>query len=52
MSAVLVLPNKLFEYMMAGLAVAAPRLPALTPIVEAAGVPVRAGASRIARRGP
>ena len=33
-----VLPNKLFEYMMAGLAVAAPRLPALTPIVEAAGV--------------
>ncbi len=34
----LVLPNKLFEYLMAGLAVAAPRLPALTPIVREAGI--------------
>ena len=33
-----VLPNKLFEYFMAGLAVAAPRLPALTPIAGEAGV--------------
>ena len=30
----LVLPNKLFEYLMAGLAVVAPRLPGLTPLVE------------------
>jgi len=30
----LAFPNKLFEYMMAGLAVAAPRLPALAPFVE------------------
>jgi len=28
------LPNKLFEYLMAGLAVVAPRLPGLTPLVE------------------
>ena len=30
----LVFPNKLFEYLMAGLAVAAPRLPALEPLVD------------------
>jgi glycosyltransferase involved in cell wall biosynthesis len=30
----LVLPNKLFEYMMAGVVPVVPRLPALTPIVE------------------
>jgi glycosyltransferase involved in cell wall biosynthesis len=30
----LVVPNKLFEYLMAGLAVAVPRLPGMTPIVE------------------
>src|SRR3954447_22268606 len=30
----LAFPNKLFEYMMAGLAVAAPRLPALAPFVD------------------
>ena len=30
----LVFPNKLFEYMMAGLAVVAPRLPGLAPLVE------------------
>jgi glycogen(starch) synthase len=29
-----VLPNKLFEYLMAGLAVVVPRLPGMTPIVE------------------
>jgi glycosyltransferase involved in cell wall biosynthesis len=34
----LVLPNKLFEYLMAGLAVVAPRLPALAPLVEGEGV--------------
>lgn len=34
----LVFPNKLFEYMMAGLAVVAPRLPALAPFVEREGV--------------
>ena len=34
----LVVPNKLFEYMMAGLAVVAPRLPGLEPIVEGEGV--------------
>jgi glycosyltransferase involved in cell wall biosynthesis len=33
-----VLPNKLFEYMMAGLAVVAPRLPGLTPLVEGEGI--------------
>jgi glycosyltransferase involved in cell wall biosynthesis len=32
----LVLPNKLFEYLMAGLAVAVPRLPGMTPLVEEA----------------
>ena len=36
----LVFPNKLFEYLMAGLAVAAPRLPGLTPLVEGGGVGV------------
>ena len=30
----LVLPNKLFEYMMAGLAIVAPRLPSLTPLID------------------
>jgi glycogen synthase len=30
----LVLPNKLFEYLMAGLAVVVPRLPGMTPLVE------------------
>jgi glycogen(starch) synthase len=30
----LVFPNKLFEYMMAGLAVVAPRLPGITPFIE------------------
>jgi glycosyltransferase involved in cell wall biosynthesis len=41
----LVLPNKLFEYLMAGLAVAAPRLPGLTPVVdgERAGVTFEPG---------
>lgn len=34
----LVFPNKLFEYMMAGLAVVVPRLPALGPFVEHEGV--------------
>ena len=34
----LVLPNKLFEYLMAGVAVAAPRLPSLSPVVAEAGV--------------
>jgi glycosyltransferase involved in cell wall biosynthesis len=33
-------PNKLFEYLMAGLAVVAPRLPGLEPIVEGEGVGV------------
>lgn len=37
MSAELSLPNKLFEYLMAGLAVVAPRLPGLAEIVEASG---------------
>ena len=36
----LVFPNKLFEYLMAGLAVAVPRLPGMTPLVEAEGVGV------------
>jgi glycosyltransferase involved in cell wall biosynthesis len=30
----LVLPNKLFEYLMAGLAVVAPRLPGMAPVIE------------------
>jgi glycogen(starch) synthase len=34
----LVLPNKLFEYLMAGLAVAAPNLPSLGALVEREGV--------------
>jgi glycogen(starch) synthase len=34
----LVLPNKLFEYMMAGLAVVAPRLPGLVSLIEEEGV--------------
>ena len=34
----LVLPNKLFEYLMAGLAVVVPRLPALEPIVDGVGL--------------
>jgi glycosyltransferase involved in cell wall biosynthesis len=33
----LVLPNKLFEYLMAGLAVVVPRLPGLMPLVERGG---------------
>jgi glycosyltransferase involved in cell wall biosynthesis len=33
-------PNKLFEYLMAGLAVAVPRLPAMGPFVEEEGVGV------------
>jgi len=36
----LVFPNKLFEYMMAGLAVAVPRLPGMAPLVEEAGIGV------------
>jgi glycosyltransferase involved in cell wall biosynthesis len=31
----LAVPNKLFEYLMAGLAVVAPRLPGVAPIIEA-----------------
>lgn len=34
----LVMPNKLFEYLMAGLAVVAPRLPSLSPVVAETGV--------------
>lgn len=34
----LVLPNKLFEYLMAGLAVVAPDLPALAPVVDGVGL--------------
>jgi glycosyltransferase involved in cell wall biosynthesis len=34
----LVLPNKLFEYLMAGLAVVVPRLPGLAPLVEKEGI--------------
>jgi glycosyltransferase involved in cell wall biosynthesis len=36
-NAELSLPNKLFEYFMAGLAVVAPRLPGLAPVVEETG---------------
>jgi len=36
----LVFPNKLFEYLMAGLAIAAPRLPSLAPLVDGEGVGV------------
>jgi glycosyltransferase involved in cell wall biosynthesis len=36
----LVFPNKLFEYLMAGLAVAVPRLPGMAPLVEGEGVGV------------
>ena len=36
----LVLPNKLFEYMMAGLAVVVPRLPGLAPLVEVEAIGV------------
>ena len=36
----LVFPNKLFEYLMAGLAVAVPRLPGMTPLVEGESVGV------------
>ena len=39
----LVLPNKLFEYLMAGLAVVAPRLPALTPVLDGVGATFRPG---------
>jgi glycogen synthase len=35
-----VLPNKLFEYLMAGLAVVVPRLPGLAPLVESEGIGV------------
>jgi glycogen synthase len=34
----LVFPNKLFEYLMAGLAVVVPRLPGMTPLVEGESV--------------
>jgi glycosyltransferase involved in cell wall biosynthesis len=34
----LVVPNKLFEYMMAGLAVVAPRLPGLAAVIDVEGV--------------
>jgi len=34
----LVFPNKLFEYMMAGLSVVAPRLPGLAPLVDGEGI--------------
>jgi glycosyltransferase involved in cell wall biosynthesis len=40
------LPNKLFEYLMAGLAVAVPDLPALASLVEAEGVGVVFAAGR------
>jgi len=36
----LVFPNKLFEYMMAGLATVAPALPGLAPLIDAEGVGV------------
>jgi glycogen(starch) synthase len=36
----LVFPNKLFEYLMAGLAVAVPRLPGMAPLVESEGIGV------------
>jgi glycogen(starch) synthase len=36
----LVVPNKLFEYMMAGLAVVAPRLPGIAPVLDEHGVGV------------
>ena len=36
----LALPNKLFEYLMAGLAVAVPRVPAMAELVEANGIGV------------
>jgi glycogen synthase len=39
----LVLPNKLFEYLMAGLAVVAPELPALTPVLDGVGATFRPG---------
>jgi glycosyltransferase involved in cell wall biosynthesis len=39
-NAELSLPNKLFEYLAAGLAVAVPRLPAMTPVVEETGAGV------------
>ena len=42
----LVLPNKLFEYLMAGLAVVVPRLPGLTPIVENEGIGLTYGPGR------
>src|SRR2546423_11178108 len=34
----LVYPNKLFEYLMAGLAVVVPRLPGMAPLVEGEGI--------------
>jgi glycosyltransferase involved in cell wall biosynthesis len=39
-------PNKFFEYLMGGLAVVAPRLPALAPVIEAEGVGVTFDPSR------
>jgi glycogen(starch) synthase len=42
----LVLPNKLFEYLMAGLAVVVPRLPGLTPLVENEGIGLTYGPGR------
>jgi glycosyltransferase involved in cell wall biosynthesis len=42
----LVFPNKLFEYLMAALAVAVPRLPGMTPLVESERVGVTYGPGR------
>lgn len=39
-NAELALPNKLFEYLMAGLAIVAPRLPAIAEVVDGAGAGV------------
>jgi glycosyltransferase involved in cell wall biosynthesis len=34
----LAMPNRLFEYMMAGLAIVCPRLPGVAPLVESEGI--------------
>ena len=47
----LVFPNKLFEYLMAGLAVAVPRLPGMTPLVEGEDVGVTYEPGRPAKLG-
>jgi glycosyltransferase involved in cell wall biosynthesis len=44
----LVFPNKLFEYLMAGLAVAVPRLPGMAPLVESERVGVTYEPGRLA----